>query len=140
MGRDHGEEVPCLHPFLRENHHRCLRDDSCDQPRDKGKAPNVDGRVDSGPPAGVVAQADLKGEVDQNSEGHVFLAKPLVQKLEVRDCVVGLKPDFGNEVDNYDCLDILELEDPQHASVHLHYPVALLGPFFSFHEGETDGY
>lgn len=100
----------------------------------------MDGWIDSRPSPGKIAQTDLEGEINQNCQGHVFLAETLVQQFEIRDCIIGLKADFGDEVDDDDGLYVAEFQDPDHGFVDFHYPVALLGFFFTLQERKTDGY
>lgn len=127
MAPDDRQQIPCRDPLRREQHHHPLRDDGRDEAADKGPAPDVHRRIDGRPAAGVVAQADLKGEIDQDGQGEVFLTEALIQKLEVRDAVVCLEADLGDQMDDDDALNILQFQDPDHAAVDLHDTVFFLG-------------
>lgn len=129
-----------MHAGAGEDHHDGLGDQRGDEAGDEGVAPDVDGGVGGRPAAGVVAEADFKGEVDEDCEGHVFLAEALVEEFEVGGGVVGLEADFGDEVDDDDGLDVAQFEDAEHALVDFGDAVAVMGPFFLLQETEPEGY
>lgn len=83
-----------------------MRETSGDQTPDKRPHPERHGGEVRTPFAGVVAKADLEGEVDQHSKRHVFLRETLVEELEVSDGVIGLEADLGDKVDDYEGLNV----------------------------------
>jgi hypothetical protein len=119
MLHNHQQQIPRRRPSFRECHHYYLGEDRGDQPSNKTQRPDGDGLVLLGPFAGVVAERDFEGEVDQDGQGEVFLAETFVEEFEVRDGVVGLEADFGDQVDEDEDLDVAELEDAAHGLVHL---------------------
>lgn len=127
---DDGEQVPGLHAGGGEDHHGRLGDQRGEEAADEGVAPDVDGRVGGRPAAGVVAEADFEGEVDEDGEGHVFLAEALVEEFEVGGGVVGLEADFGDQVDDDDGLDVAQFQDAEHALVDFEDAVAVFGLVF----------
>ena len=54
---------------------------------------------------------NLEREVDENSNGHVFLQQTLLEKFERGDRVVGHESDFGEEVDDDEGLNVCRVED-----------------------------
>lgn len=58
------------------------------------------------PSASEVAKANLERKVYQNSQGKVLLAETLVQQLQVCDRVIRLEPNFSDEMNNDDGLDV----------------------------------
>lgn len=100
----------------------------------------MNGWINRRPSPSKIPQTNLKGEINQDSQGQVFLAEALVQQLEIRDGVIGLEADFGYEVDDDDGLYVSEFKDPDHGFVDFHYPIALLGFFFALQKRETNGY
>ena len=133
---DHGEEVPRLHPVRGEDHDHRLSQAGGDQTTDEGVAPDVDGWVGGGPATCVVAETDLEWEINEHRQGHVFLAETLVEELEVCDGVVGLEADFGDQMDDDDALDVFELENADHASVHFQHTILILRLFLTFQDDQ----
>lgn len=129
---DHGEEVPRLHPVRGEDHDHRLSQTGGDQTTNEGVAPDVDGWVGGGPATCVVAETDLEGEINEHRQGHVLLAETLVEQLEVRDGVVGLEADLGDQMYDDDALNVLELENANHASVNFQHTVLVLCLLFTF--------
>lgn len=100
----------------------------------------MNGWIDSRPSPGKIPQTNLKGEIYQDGQGHVFLAEALVQQFEICNRVISLEPDFGDEVDDDDGLYVSEFENADHGFVDFHYSITLLGFFFALQERETNGY
>ena len=136
MRSDHGEQVPRLHPVRGEDHDDCLSQACGNQTTDEGVAPDVDGWIGGGPATRVVAETDLEWEINEHRQSHVLLAETFVEQLEVRDGVVGLKADLGDQVYNDDALDVLELENADHASVHVQHTVLILCLLFTFQDDQ----
>lgn len=85
------------------------------------------GWVGCRPSASVVPETDFEGEVDQDGQCEIFLTKTFIQQFEVRDSVVRLEPDFGDQVNDDDALNILQFQDTDHAVVDFHHAVFLFG-------------
>lgn len=68
------------------------------------------------------------------------MAEALVQELEVRDGVVGLKADFRNEMNDDNALYIFELQDAQHALVYFDDPVAFFSWVLALEHCEAECY
>ena len=98
--KDDEEQVPCCCTLGGEEHDGELRKCGGDEARNECPAPDPHWWVARGPFAHVVAQAELKGKVDEDGEGQIFLREALVEELEIGDGVVGLEADFGNEMDD----------------------------------------
>ena len=138
VGCDHCEQVPGLHSVRGEDHDHSLRDHRCDQSGDERPTPYMDGRVGCRPPSGVVTEADLKGEVNEDCQGDVLGAETLFEEFEVGDGVVGLEADLGDQVHDDDALNVAKFEDVEHRSVYGQDPVTIFGFLFSFHYRESD--
>lgn len=100
----------------------------------------MNGWIDCRPSPSKIPQTNLKWKIYKDSQRHVFLAEALVQQFEIRDSVIRLKADFGDEVDDNDRLYVSEFENPDHGFVDLRYAIPLLGFFFALQERKTDGY
>lgn len=122
-----------------KNHDHDLGKTGSDEAADKSPAPDVDWGIGSGPAAGVVAEANFEREVNEDCESHVFLAESLVDELEVCDSVVGLEPNFGDEVDYDDALYVSKFEDAEHAFIDFEDAVPFLGLVFFLQDGEAEG-
>lgn len=106
FGDDH-KEVPWLdHAVARKDPHCEVRETRGDETADKGPHPERHGREIGAPFSGVVSKANLEGEVDQDGERHVFLRETLVEEFKVGDGIVGLEANFGDEMDDYEGLDV----------------------------------
>lgn len=140
MRDDDREEIPRLYAVGGKNHDHELGQTGSDEAADERPAPDVDWGVGGGPAAGVIAETDFEGKVNEDCESHVFLAEALVDELEVCDGVVGLETNFGDEVDYDDALYVSEFEDAKHTFVDFEDAVCFLGLVFLFQNGETKGY
>lgn len=89
------------------------------------------GWVGCRPSTSVVAETDFKGEVDQDCQCEIFLTETFIQQFEIRDSVVRLEPDFGDQVNDDDALNILQLQDTDHAAVDFHHAILFLGPLLA---------
>lgn len=134
---DDGYEVPSSRTSRWEEHDDTLSEDGGNKSAHKRPTPDPDRLVLLAPFARVVTQAHFEGEVDQNSECQVFLAKPLVQELEVSDGVISLEANLGDEVDDNEDLDVLESENSTHDFVDIPDSFLLLGPVFLLQDGES---
>lgn len=114
-----------------------LGEHSSYQSSDEGPTPEAHGSVVGGPLAGIVTQHDFKREVNQHDESHVVLTKALVQELETGDSVIGLETDLGNQVNDNDGLNVLQLQNAPHTLIHIHDAVAILGAVLLLHHGQT---
>lgn len=123
----------------REDHDCELSKGGSDQATYESPAPQTHGGVLLAPFASIVAERDFKGKVDEDGEGEIFLGKALVEELEIGDGVVCLEANFGNEMDDDEGLNVLELEDFTHDLVDLDDAVLFLGLVFFLHESETEG-
>lgn len=136
---DNEEKVPGGCAVSGEDGHDELGECRRSQAPDKGPAPDVHRRIRLAPLSDVVPERHLDGEVDQDREGEVLLAEALVEQLQTGDGIVGLEPDLGNQVDNDECLDVLELEDAPHDAVDLHDALPFLGPLLSLQHCQAQG-
>ena len=125
------QKVPCLYTIFRKYHDDCLCRTSCDQSTDKGPAPNMNWWIGGRPASSIVTETYFKGEVDENSKGQIFLAETLVNELEVRNSIIGLEADLGDEMNYDDTLNISEFQNAEHTFVDFHNAVALLGLIFT---------
>lgn len=123
-----------------EDRHDELCESCCDQATNEGVAPNVHGRVCLAPFANVVAKEDLDGEVDKDDEGELLLLEALVEQLQASDSVVGLESDLGDQVDDDERLNVLELQDAPHCLVDFLDAVGVAVAVFALHERQTEGY
>lgn len=104
--RNHHQKVPSVHAVSRKYPHCNVREDGGDQAADECPHPQLHGWKVCAPFAGVVPEANLKGEVDENGQGHVLLREALVEEFQVGDSVVCLEADFRYEMDGYEGLYI----------------------------------
>lgn len=126
----------------REEHHCQLGKDRCHEAPNKCPRPQSHRLILLRPFSGVVAQSDLKGEVDQHGQGQIFLRETFVQELEVRNCIVRLEADLGDQVDHNESLYVLQFQNATHDSVDSHDGVLLLGAvlFLENSKAESDDY
>ena len=140
MFHNDNHQIPARRSLSRESHDDTLSEDGCAQPPNESPAPDGDGTILLAPLSGVVAQADLEREVDEDGEREVFLRETFIQQFEVGDGVVGLEADFRNQMDKNERLDILQLQNPAHGFVDAPNAVALFGAVFAFEKCEAEGY
>ena len=62
------------------------------QPADKCPTPNSDRLIFLAPHARIIAECDLEGKIDQNSERKIFLANPLSSNLRFVTASFAWKP------------------------------------------------
>lgn len=94
-----------------------LRESCCRQTANEGVAPNVHGWIRLTPFTNVVAEEHLNREVNQDNKGKLLLLKALIEELQAGDGIIGLESDLGDQVDDDERLDVLELQDAPHGRV-----------------------
>ena len=114
----------------REDHDHTLCKHSRYETPNEGPAPDVYWRVGRGPTTGVVAQTNLERKIDEDGQRQIFIAEAFIKQLEIRDGVIGLEPNFGNEMNDDDTLNVAELEYAKHGSVNLEDAIAVFGLVF----------
>lgn len=139
FGDNEQEEATCC-AASREYGYDELREAGCYEATDKGPAPDVHGRVCLAPFADVVAQEHLHRKVDEDDQGEFFLLEALVQQLQAGDCIVGLEADFGDQVDDDEGLNVLELQDAPHGLVDFLDAVDVPVAVFALHERKAEGH
>lgn len=96
MLTDNHEQIPRRRSAGGEDRNHELRECGCAQSAYKGPAPDVHGRIRVTPLSDIISQRQLDGEINEDSQREIFLAKTLVQELQACDGVVCLESDFSN--------------------------------------------
>lgn len=137
LGDDNEEETACRATGGKDGDDE-LGEPCCCKTADESVAPDMHGWVGLAPFPDVVAQEDFDREIDKNDKGKLLLLEALIEELQAGNGVVSLESNLGDQVDDNEGLNVLELQDAPHGGVDFLDAIGVAVAVFALHDRQTE--